>query len=162
MTQDEITSLFDQYHNMVYRLALTELRSIPDAEDVTQSVFLKLLSGCPSPAPGRERAWLATVTINACRDWIRSFWRHRTEPLDESISFSAPEESALFEAVMALPERYRVVLYLHYYEGYTYSEIAEMLQVKQSTISMRMHRARSILRKKLQEEHYETLVSANL
>lgn len=158
MTQEEILSLFDQYHNMVYRLALTATHSIQDAEDVTQTVFLKLLDGCPTPQKDKERSWLATVTVNTCRDLMRSTWRRKTEPLEETIPFSAPEESDLFDAVMELPDKYRIVTHLHYYEGYTSLEIAEMLKIKPSTVSMRLHRARTMLRSALKEDINEPLV----
>lgn len=152
MTQEEVLQLFDQYHDMVYRLALAATRSVYDAEDITQTVFLKLLGGCAAPKPGSERAWLASVTVNACRDLFRSSQRHKTEPLDEMIPFSAPEEASLFDAVMELPAKYRLVIHLHYYEGYSGVEIAEMMKVKPSTVSMRIHRARNMLRSKLKEE----------
>ena len=162
MTQTEILALFDQYHNMVYRLALTATRSVEDAEDVTQNVFLKLLDGRPGPQPGKERAWLAQVTVNACRDLMRSFWRRKTAPLEENIAFPAPEEGALFDAVMALPARLRVVIHLHYYEGYSCAEIAGLLRLSTSAVSMRLHRARNMLRSDLKEELYEELVSADV
>lgn len=152
MTQTQITDLFDRYHDMVYRLALAATHSVHDAEDITQTVFLKLLDGCPPPQPGKERQWLASVTVNACRDLFRSLQRHRTEPLDETIPFSAPEEAELFDAVMALSTKYRVVIHLHYYEGYTVAEIAEMLKIKPSAVTMRLHRARNQLRSVLKEE----------
>lgn len=162
MTEAEFLPLFDRYHNMVYRLALTVTCSTQDAEDVTQVVFLKLLDGKSAPAPGKERAWLARVTVNACRDLLRSFWRRNTQPLDEMISFSSSEEGALFDAVMALPKKYRVVVHLHYYEGYTCAEIAGMLRIGPSAVSMRLHRARELLRNRLKEESYEKLISENL
>ena len=162
MTQSEILILFDQYHNMVYRIALAILHSTHDAEDITQTVFLKLLNGCSAPQKDKERAWLTKVTINACNDLMRSFWRRKIEPLDNSIAFSEPEEMLLFDAVMTLPAKYRIVIHLHYYEGYSGAEIAEMLQVKPSTISMRMHRARNMLRNSLKEEYYEKLISTNV
>lgn len=164
MTQAEILALFEEYHDMVYRLALAGTHSRQEAEDITQTVFLKLLDGKHSPQPGKERAWLIKVTINASRDLMRSFWRKKTESLDDMDMdcFSAPEESALFEAVMALPEKYRVVVHLHYYEGYTCAEIGELLSLSASAISMRLHRARTILRNNLKEECYENVISAHL
>lgn len=156
MTQSEVLALFDQYHSMVYRLALAVTRSTYDAEDITQSVFLKLLDGCPPPRPGKERAWLNQVTVHACQDLMRSFWRRKTAPLDDTIPFSAPEDKALFHTVMGLPAKYRIVIHLHYYEGYSGAEIGEMLGIKPSAVSMRLHRARTMLRKALQEEAYET------
>lgn len=161
MSQAEILELFDQYHNMVYRIALTATRSVQDAEDVTQTVFLKLLDGCPAPQPGKERAWLAQVTVNACRNLMRSFWNRKTEPLDENISFPAPEEALLFDTVMALPTKLRIVIHLHYYEGYTCAEIGQMLRLSSSAVSMRLHRARNMRRSSLKEENYEKLVSAD-
>lgn len=93
MTQTEILALYDRYHDMVYRLALAATRSPQDAEDVVQNVFLKLLNGKNAPMAGKERPWLIKVTVNACRDLTRSFWWRKREPLDETIPFSAPEES---------------------------------------------------------------------
>lgn len=154
MTQEEIVELFDQYHNMVYRLALTITHSTYDADDVTQTVFLKLINGSPPPQPGKERAWLNKVTVNACHDLLKSFWRRKIEPLEDSISFEEPEEKQLFEAVLALPAKYRTVIHLHYYEGYTGAEIAEILNLKPSTVSMRLHRARNMLRNTLLEDAY--------
>lgn len=162
MTEAEFLPLFDQYHDMVYRLALAATRSTQDAEDIVQTVFLKLLDGRTRPMPGHERAWLARVTVNACRDLMRSSWRRKTQPLDETIPFSSPEEGALFDAVMALPAKYRVPVHLHYYEGYTYTEIGSLLKISPSAVSMRLHRARNLLRSILEEENHEPLVSKDL
>lgn len=162
MTEAELLALFDQYHNMVYRLALTVTRSPQDAEDIVQTVFLKLMNGKHRPLPGKEKAWLAQVTVNACRDLLRSFWRRKTQPLDESIPFSTPEEGALFEAVLALPAKYRMVIHLHYYEGYTCEEIGAFLNISPSAVSMRLHRARNLLRSNLKEDLDGPLVSKDL
>ena len=164
MTEAEFLPLFDQYHNMVYRLALTATRSVQDAEDIVQTVFLKLLNtdSKTRPLPGRERAWLAKVTLNSCRDLVRSLLRHKAEPLDDSIPFSAPEEGALFDAVLALPAKYRVAVHLHYYEGYTLAEIGRLLHISPSAVSMRLHRARELLRSKLEEELHEPLISEDI
>lgn len=163
MTETEFLPLFDQYHNMVYRLALVMTRSVQDAEDIVQTVFLKLLDGTAGPMPNHERAWLTKVTVNACRDLARSFYRRKTEPLDESIPTTAPEEGALLEAVAALPAKYRAVIHLHYYEGYTCDEISGLLHIGPSAVSMRLHRARKLLRSNLNEEEYdEPVVSEDI
>ncbi len=162
MTEAEFLPLFDQYHDMVYRLALSCTHSPQDAEDAVQAVFLKLLSGGPLPAPGKERAWLAQVTVNFCRDLLRAGARRRWEPLDADIPFSDPEESALFDAVMALPAKYRAAVHLHYYEGYSYEETARLLHTSPSAVSMRLHRARKLLRSRLEEDDYGPLVSKDL
>lgn len=164
MTEAEFLPLFDRYHNMVYRMALTATRSRQDAEDIVQTVFLKLLSTNETtrPQPDCERAWLVRVTINACRDLTRFLLRQKTEPLDESIPFSTPEERGLFDAVLTLPTKYRVTVHLHYYEGYTLAEIGELLHISPSAVSMRLHRARQLLRSKLKEEEYEPPVSEHI
>lgn len=162
MTEAEFLPLFDQYHNMVYRIALVSTKSPQDAEDIVQTVFLKLLEGKTRPMPGHERAWLTTVTINTCRDLMRWNLRRKTEPLDETIPFSNPEESALFEAVTALPKKYRMVVHLHYYEGYTHDEISSLLNITPSAVSMRLHRARNLLRSALKEDINEPALSKDI
>lgn len=92
MTEAEFLPLFDRYHNMVYRLALSCTRSPQDAEDAVQTVFLKLLDGRTQPMPGKEKAWLAQVTVNASRDILRANRRRSWEPLDADIPFTQPEE----------------------------------------------------------------------
>lgn len=144
MTEERLLSLFGEYHNMVYRLALSCTRSPQDAEDVVQTVFLKLLESANPPAEGKEKAWLAKVTINAGRDLLRSAPKSRWEPLEDTIP--APEEErGLFQTVMSLPPKYRAAVYLHYYEGYTLAETARLLHTGLSAVSMRLHRARKLL-----------------
>lgn len=159
MTEAEILLLFDQYHNMVYRIALVAMRSPQDAEDIVQTVFMKLLSGKTKPMPDHEKAWLTTVTVNTCRDMMRWNWRRRTEPLDEAIPFSDPEESGVYAAVASLPQKYRIAVHLHYYEGYTLDEIGSMLRISSSAVSMRLHRARNLLRSILKEDFDEPALS---
>lgn len=161
MTQEEFLRLYDIHRNTVYRLALAMLKSVPDAQDVVQNVFVKLLDARIAPQPGKERQWLIKVTVNACRDVMRSAWWRNQEPLDENIPFSQPEESAVFHAVMTLPEKYRLVIHLHYYEGYTCSEIGNLMKISPSAVSMRLSRARNMLKSRLEDED-ERLVSKDL
>lgn len=151
----ELLNLFDEYGNMVYRLALSYLRNIHDAEDTVQVVFTKLIEGKAIIIPGKERALLTQITINHCKDVLRSFWRKRSEPLNESIAFTEEEDRELFSIVMSLPDKYRIVVYLHYYEGYSFSEISSFLGISSSAVSMRLHRSRNILKSKLREDGYE-------
>ncbi|MDO4516779.1 MAG: RNA polymerase sigma factor [Bacillota bacterium] len=152
MTETEFLPLFDLHHNMVYRLALSCTHSPQDAEDIVQTVFLKLLDSKHPPTHGKERAWLAQVTVNACRDLLRSRSRQRWEPLEETIPCARPEEHALLDAVLALPPKYRAAVHLHYYEGYSYDEIARILRISPPAVSMRLHRARNMLRSSLEED----------
>ena len=124
MEQETVLELFDRYADMVYRIALSYLRSPQEAEDVVQTVFLKLLEGGMIVYPGKER-------------------------LDEAVLLIQPEDRDIFYAVMELPEKYRAVVSLHYFEGYSFREISDFLHIGISAVSMRLHRAKNILKKQL-------------
>lgn len=149
MEREAVLELFDAYADMVYRIALSYLRSPQEAEDVVQTVFLKLLEGGMTVYPGKERAFLTKVTVNCCKNLLRSTRRHEAAPLDETVLLIQPEDRDVFRAVMELPEKYRLVVSLHYFEGYSFQEISELLHIGCSAVSMRLHRARSILKKQL-------------
>lgn len=155
MQEKEILDIFDTYSDMVYRLALSYLRSTHDAEDVVQAVFLKIIEGKAKPEASKERAFLTQITINHCKDILRSSWRRKNLSLDETIIFEQKESQEVFHSIMALPEKYRITIYLHYYEGYSFCEIASFLRVSASAVSMRLHRARKILKQKLGDDYYE-------
>lgn len=146
----DIQNLFHQYKNDVYRLALSYTRSPQEAEDISQSVFLRLMEH-PRITPGKEKAWLMQVTANQCRSLLRSHWWSRTEPMPETIPASSDEPDSVRDAVMSLDPKYRVVVYLYYYEQYTTREIAQILRISQSSVSTRLFRAREILKKRLEE-----------
>ena len=121
-----------------------------EAEDVCQSVFLKLLEQ-NSITPGKERAWLMQVTANQCRSLLRSSWWKKTAPL-ESCTAAAPEpRTEVMAALLTIPPKYRVVLYLHYYECNTCAEIGKLLHISQSAVTTRLSRGREMLKDKLKE-----------
>lgn len=136
---EEALRLFRQYKDSVYRLALSFTGSVQDAEDVTQTVFLKLLETKPALEAGRERAWLFQVAANECRSLWRRLSRRRTEPLEAALTVAAPEAD-------------RAVLYLFYYEGYTTGEIGALLGISQSAVTTRLQRARQKLKLTLEQE----------
>lgn len=148
-------TLYETHKQMVFRLALSYTKSIPDAEDICQAAFLKLIERRSTITPGKEKAWLATVTANLCRDLLRARKAHPTETLEERFPFESPEESELFHAVMALGEKERAAVYLHYYEGYTSAEIGRILGVSRSAITTRLAQARKHLRKSLEAMYHE-------
>lgn len=113
----DVMALYDAHKNMVYRLALSFLKSVHDAEDVTQQVFLKFIEQLDKIAPGKEKSWLAAVSANFCRDILHSAARLHTEPLSETLPFEDDENRGVFRAVMQLSENERVAVYLYYYEG---------------------------------------------
>lgn len=153
MTQKEVLVLFEAYHYDIYRFAYSFTGSHQDAEDITQNTFLKLLEKQPKLQSGKEKAWLMQVTANLCRNSLKSLWHRKTGPLDANLqdAFESMEQTELFLAVMELPAKERATVHLHYYEGYTMEEIAKMLQLSSSAVSMRLHRARKRLKKFLKE-----------
>lgn len=145
----DLINLFDEYSNMVYRIALSFLRNTQDAEDAVQIVFMKLIDGKAEIVSGKERALLTQITVNHCKDILRSFWRQRTDTITEDIVLQETSDRELFHFVMSLPRKYRIVVYLHYYEGYTFSEISTFLRISVSAVSMRLYRARKLLKTEL-------------
>lgn len=147
----DIEPLFQAYKDDVYRLALSYTRSAQEAEDICQIVFLKLMEH--SVTPGKERAWLMQVAANQCRSLLRSSWWRKTAPLEE-IKSSAPEEHGeVYAALMTLPPKYRVVLYLHYYECSSTAEIAKLLHISQSAVTTRLSRGRQLMKEMLKEAY---------
>lgn len=153
-TDEQYTCLVKKYIDMVFRVALNYLKNRSDAEDICQDVFLKLLQQ-KKPFDNEEhiRSWLIRVTINACKNVLRSPW-HRRESIEDHTSklvFTKDGRGELYYAVMELPLHYRVPLYLHYYEGYSTQEIAQILSIPKNTVCTRLSRARLLLRQELEE-----------
>ena len=142
--------VFRQYKDDVYRLAVSYTKSREDAEDVCQAVFLKLLQQ-RSIQPGHEKQWLMKVTANECRNLLRSHWWKTTVPMDDTLSVEPPEVNETLQAVLSLEPKYRVVVYLHYYEMLSTQEIANLLRITRSTVTTRLNRARQMLKQKLEE-----------
>ena len=145
----------ERYADMVRRICLVHLKNESDTEDVFQTMFLKyVLHSAPFESEEHEKAWLIRVTVNACRDLLRDFFRSRTVPLEQWQAHpqdSDPETREVLEAVLALPAKYRDVVYLHYYEGYTAPEIAGLLGRNVNTVYTLLTRARQRLRETLGE-----------
>lgn len=152
MEQETVLELFDRYSDTVYRIALGYLRSPWGAEDVVQAVFLKLLERDVTVYPGKARAFLAKITVNHCKDALRQARRYADTPLEELALLAPAEDREVFRAVMELPEKYRSVVLLHCLEGYSLQEIAGVLHIGSSAVSMRLHRARNILKQQLGRE----------
>ena len=151
-SEQEVNRAVEQYADTVRRICLVHLKNYADTEDIFQTVFVKyLLHTAPFASPEHEKAWIIRVTINACKDLLRSVFRRRTVPLDEAAELPAPPEEhrAVLQAVQTLPGAYRDVVYLHYYEGYTAPEIAKILGKNVNTIYTRLTRAKGLLRQVL-------------
>ena len=149
MEKQQIAALYEIYAADVYRLALSWLRNSYDAEDILQSVFLKLLDKDNAVFPGGEKAWLLKCTANACKNHLRSFWQRNTQALDENIVLQTKEDRFLWESIGKLKPSYRAVIHLYYYDGYRQDEIAQILGISRTAVQTRMQRARESLKKEL-------------
>lgn len=154
MNDEQFTRLVRRYIDTVFRVALNYLKNPADAEDVTQITFEKLLKEKRSfESDEHIRAWLIRVAVNECKKLMRAPWR-KVEALEDyltAVSFDNPAHSELYRAVMGLPKKYRIVIYLHYYEGYSTQEIGEIMKIPKNTVCSQLKRGRELLRKELQE-----------
>ena len=151
--EQDAKELFARYADMIYRIAMSYGNSVPFAEDMVQEVFVRYLKKRPGFENSvHEKAWFIRVTLNSCKDLLKSLFRKRTVPLELLAEESAsvlPENLEVIEAVLALPERYKLVIYLHYYEGYTAKEIGKLLNKKENTIYSLLSRGREQLKLEL-------------
>ena len=155
LTEQEFHLAAERYLDMVYRIALNYFRHPQDAEDAAQEAMLRLWrTDTNFEGEDHLRRFLVRVTLNVCRDFSRSPWRKRTVPLEScrEPALADGEHRALYRAVMDLPEKYRVPLYLYYYEGYSVPEVGELLELKPSTVQTRLDRGRKQLKTMLTEE----------
>lgn len=161
MSDEKLSYLIDQYGNAILRLAYSYLKNQYDAEDVCQSVFVKLYTlEKDFEDASHEKAFLLHITANLCKDMLKSAWKKKNigsaelERLGESThktQFSIIEEDEVLELVNGLAEKYRTVLYLYYYEGYQIKEVAKILGIKTPTVKTRLKRGREQLKEVLEE-----------
>lgn len=149
----EAERLVSTYADLILRLSYTYLKSTHDAEDICQTVLIKLLQGERAfESAEHERAWVVRATANTCKDVLRSGRRRTSVALDAAAEAVAPEalDSDVLDAVMALPQAYREAVYLHYYEGYTAREIAQMTGRTEDAVAQHLSRGRAKLRAALE------------
>ena len=149
LSEEQFTSLAKEHMDMIFRLAFGYLKSRADADDVTQTVLLRLYRTDKAfESDAHVKYWLLRVTVNECKKLLRSPWR-RTEDFEdyaETLSFDEPRCAGLFEAIMALDEKCRAAVVLHYCEGYSIAEISALLRVPAGTVGTRLKRAREKLK----------------
>ena len=153
--------LTEQYADAILRLSYTYLKNTHDAQDICQTVFVKLLTEPRKfESPEHERAYILRMTANACKDLLKSPWRKRTCGLDAVMEVPAPEaaDGSLLAAVNELPANYRSAIYLYYYEGYQAAEIGEILGAPTATIHTWLARGRARLKTMLGGTDYERTV----
>lgn len=143
-----------EYQKSIYLAAFQICRNVEDANDIVQDTLLTYyLKHMDYRSEDHLRAWLLRVAINKAKDKTRSFWRRQVELQDimqDIPVFEQEEEQTLFEEVMNLPEKYRIVIHLFYYEDYSVREIAEVLRISENNVKVRLSRGRSLLKEKLE------------
>jgi RNA polymerase sigma-70 factor (ECF subfamily) len=150
-----VAILIEKYQRSLYAVAFNICKNIQDAEDVVQDSFIQYLS-CKKDFESEQhiRAWLIRVTINKAKNKNNTFFRRSSLPLEDyigTLTFESEESSDLFETVMKLPEKYRIVIHLFYYEDYSVNEIADILKVTPGNVKVRLSRGRLLLRNTLKE-----------
>ncbi len=157
MTNEAFEQAVRDYANTIYRVARHAVKDRGEAEDVTQTVLLRLYQHPGAfESPEHMKHWLLRVAVNESRKVLRSAWRKKIVPLEDwDGTVEGPEEQGVLEAVMALEAKYRLPVYLYYYEGLSVQEVAAVLGANVSTIQTRLQRARDKLKIALTEEEKE-------
>ena len=157
-TDKEIAEIYASHSRTVYRVCFAFMKNPADTEDAVQDTFVQLIRKGPAfESEEHEKAWLIRTASNICKNVLRHWWRKRediTEMHDLPGSETA-ETDDVFRAVMELPDRYKTVVYLYYYEGYSSVEIAEILKKPQSTVRNHLREARAVLKERLGEDFDE-------
>lgn len=157
-TDKEIAAIYERHSQTVYRVCFAYMKNPMDTEDAVQETFYRLISKNPIlESEEHEKAWLIRTATNICKDELKHWWR-RHENIDDHHELQSEEAihtDDVFQAVMELPDKYKTVIYLYYYEGYNSAEIAKILRKPKATIRYHLHEARNLLKERLGEYIYE-------
>lgn len=153
----EFREFYDRQVKRVYRLAMVLMGNISDAEDVTQTVFLKAWEKKPDFRDSdHEIAWILTTTRNQCKDIHKSFYRRKRADLENApepqVTLETQMDSEIWEALQSLTEKYRMVLYLYYYEGYSVRELSVVLGRRESTLQTQLATGRKQMKSLLESK----------
>jgi len=151
-TDREIVEIYERHKKTVYRVCFAYMKNSADTEDAVQDTFFQLIkTGTAFESVEHEKAWLIRTATNICKNILRNWWRKRGNLEDyENLRGNGDIEiDNVFTVVMGLPDKYKTVVYLYYYEGYNSIEISKILDKPQSTIRNHLHEARIVLREKL-------------
>lgn len=155
LMKQAVSELMKRYRDNLFAVAFNVCKNAADADDIVQETFIQYYAAKKEfDSEQHIRAWLIRVAVNRAKNVNRSFWRQHKVPLEEymeSLVFETPQDSALFETVMKLPEKYRIVIHLYYFEDYLVHEIAGILRLTESNVKIRLSRGRALLRQTLKE-----------
>ena len=148
-TPEQYTRYAELHMDTVFRVAFSYMKSRTDADDITQNVLIKLYHAKTEfESDDHVKHWLIRVTINECKKALLSHWR-RSEPIEDYaalLTFETPEHSELFYAVMDLPKKYRIAVFLYYYEDYSTDEISGLIGIPKATVCTHLKRGRERLK----------------
>ncbi|MCI8773929.1 MAG: sigma-70 family RNA polymerase sigma factor [Lachnospiraceae bacterium] len=154
--KQSVQELAALYQNNLFAVAFNVCKNAQDAEDIVQDTFIQYYTTKKEfDSEQHIRAWLIRVAINKAKNVNQTFWKRNKLSLEdymETLTFETPESENLFETVMCLPEKYRIVIHLFYYEDYSVREIADILKLGESNVKIRLSRGRALLRETLKEE----------
>jgi len=154
LSRDELSEIILKYRDTVFRVALGYVKNTHDSDDIAQNVFIKLYRYDKDfVTEDALKAWLIRVAINEAKDLLKSAWAHNRGDLDESLA--APDyddDIGVYDYVKNLKPKYRTVIYLHYYEGYSTKEISKLLKMPQSTVTTQLNRARKQLKEDIERD----------
>lgn len=147
-----IHEIVQTYSDTLIRIAMHQTKSMSEAEDIVQEVYMTLMrQKKPFDSEEHLKAWLIKVTFNKCKDYFKSSRVRKTIPITEEMTFIAKEEQIVLPEIFQLDEKERAIVYLHYYEGYTTAEIANLLEMKVNTVGSKLRRVRMKLKTILEE-----------
>lgn len=155
---DKFIKLYDDYKNDIYRLAISYTKNKHDSEDIVQNVFIKYYKNIDKVEEEYIKQWLIKVTINECKNVLLSSWKKRILPFtekEENMVIDNIEDDSLLTEIFKLPKKNRIIIHLHYYEGYDVKEIARLLKMTESNVKVSLYRSRKLLKDILMEEDYE-------
>lgn len=145
---------YNEYGSTLFRISMAYLGNREDAEEVMQEAFYKLLCNqqefCDE---GHEKAWLIRVTVNLCKDMLRSVWHKRVVKMEEIEKYyDQSSDFDIMKEILRLPSKYKAVIMLYYYEDYSVKQISDILKISDSATKMRLQRGRQLLKLELEGE----------
>lgn len=155
MSEEKLNYIIDAYADTILRLSYSYLKNLQDAEDVCQTVFMKLYNlDKKFNDQAHEKAYILHITANVCKDLLKSSWKKRNVDFESIGEIEAPriEKNDILHQVNQLEDKYRTVIYLYYYEGYKVVEVAKILKISVANVKIRLSRGREQLKDILEEK----------
>lgn len=158
ITEQEFRRIIELYSSTVFRTAMCYVKNKSDADDIMQDVFLKLYTyGGVFESDMHIKAWLIRVTVNSCKNLLKSYWYRFSAPIEnaENVPEKQSEDEYLLSVIMKLGRKNRAVLYMHYYEGYSIKDISSLMGMSETAVTSQLYRSRKRLKQLLLKEGYD-------